>query len=367
MPDWYGQAISGYLSGMTAERADTPPPSRDHEVVPSERPGRFTMLRRAWKTSSRMQLPLIAAGVAFYAFLAIIPTLIAAVLVYGLVSDPEEVTQQVEEYASALPTSAQELLTEQMSNLAGANQQALGIGLIIALVVALWSASTGTANLIKAINLAYDGADDRGFVKTRALALLFTLGAIIFFIVVVALVTALPAVLGAFDLPQWARWLIEAARWLVLILLVITALAVLYRWAPEREGVRFRWITFGAILATLLWAAASIGFAIYVDNFGSYAETYGSLAGVVVLLLWLWLGAFAALFGAAVNAEGEKAVNPGEVVDRDKGPDRTGDGAVDRTDERDRAHSPDDRAGERPVTSAHTGSRRGAERQNRRQ
>lgn len=345
---------------MTAERADTPPPSSEQEVVPSERPGRFTLLRRAWKTSSRMQLPLIAAGVAFYAFLAIIPTLIAAVLVYGLVSDPEDVTQQIEEYATALPDSAQELLTEQMTNLAGTGQQALGIGLVIALAVALWSASTGTANLIKAINLAYDGADDRGFIKTRALALLFTLGAIIFFIVIVALVAALPAVLGTFDLPQWARWLVEAGRWLVLILLVITALAVLYRWAPEREGVRFRWISFGAIVATLLWVAASIGFAIYVDNFGNYAETYGSLAGVVVLLLWLWLGAFAALFGAAVNAEGEKAANPGQVVDRghDRDPDQTGV----RSAEPGRAHSPDDRADERPVTGAHPGSGRGAER-----
>lgn len=255
----------------------------------------------------------MSAGVAFYAFLSIVPSLVAAVLVYGLISDPEDVTRQVEEYASALPGGAQELLTEQMTSLAEADQQSLGIGLIIAIVVALWSASTGTSNLITAVNLAYDGDETRGFIKRRALALLFTVGAIVVFLLTIALVATVPAVLGALDLPQWARWLIEAGRWILLVLIVLTALAVLYRWAPERPTPRFKFLTFGAIVALLIWIVASVGFSIYVANFGSYAETYGSLAGVVVLLLWLWLSAFAALFGAEINAEVEKATPDEEL------------------------------------------------------
>jgi membrane protein len=270
-----------------------------------ERPGRFKILKQAWAASQEDRLPLVAAGVAFYAFLSIVPTLIAAVLIYGLVSDPSQVANQVETYASGLPTSAQELLTEQMTTLAETPRQSLGIGLVIALVVALWSASNGTTNMIMAVNHAYGGDQDRGFVKRRAMGLLFTLGAILFVLVAFALVAALPPIIDALELPGWVGILVEIARWIVLLLAVVTALGVLYRWAPEHGSGRWKWLSFGAMVATLIWVAVSVGFSIYVDNFGSYAKTYGSLAGVVVLLLWLWLSSYAALFGAEINAVSE--------------------------------------------------------------
>ncbi len=267
-----------------------------------DRPSRFTTLKRAWAAAKEDRLPLLAAGVAFYAFLSIIPTLIAAILIYGLVSDPSQVTDQVETYASALPSSAQELLTDQMTRLAESSRQSLGIGLIIALLIALWSASNGTANMIMAVNLAYGGEQERGFVKRKAMALLLTLGAIVFVILAVALVAAVPAVLNALDLPGWVSILVQIARWILLLLAVVTALAVLYRFAPEHGLKRWQWLSFGAVVATLIWVVVSVGFSIYVDNFGNYAQTYGSLAGVAVLLLWLWLSAYATLFGAEVNA-----------------------------------------------------------------
>lgn len=275
------------------------------------RPGRFKILKRAWAAAKEDRLPLVAAGVAFYAFLSIVPTLIAVVLIYGLVSDPSEVANQVETYASALPTSAQDLLTEQMTTLAEAPRRSLGIGLVIAVVVALWSASNGTSNMIMAVNHAYGGEQQRGFIKRRAMGLLFTVGAILFVLVAVALVAALPAVIDSLELPGWVGVLVEIARWFVLLIAVVTALSVLYRWAPEHGSHRWKWLSFGAIVATLIWVAVSVGFSIYVDNFGSYAKTYGSLAGVVVLLLWLWLSAYAALFGAEVNAVSESYDRPG--------------------------------------------------------
>ena len=278
------------------------------------RPGRFKILKQAWAAAKEDRLPLVAAGVAFYAFLSIVPTLIAAVLIYGLVSDPSEVANQVETYASALPTSAQELLTEQMTTLAETPRQSLGIGLVIALVVALWSASNGTTNMIMAVNHAYGGDQDRGFVKRRAMGLLFTLGAIVFVLVAFALVAALPPIIDALELPGWVGIVVEIARWVVLLLAVVTALSVLYRWAPEHGSGRWKWLSFGTIVATLIWIAVSVGFSIYVENFGSYADTYGSLAGVVVLLLWLWLSSYAALFGAEVNAVSESY---GRVEQRD--------------------------------------------------
>ncbi|HEU4541819.1 MAG TPA: YihY/virulence factor BrkB family protein [Jiangellaceae bacterium] len=290
---------------MTAERAAES--HRTDEVDrPQEepaRPSRFATLKRAWTAAKEDRLPLIAAGVAFYAFLSIIPALIAAVLIYGLVSDPAQVTEQVDTYASALPTSAQELLTEQMTTLAEAPRRSLSIGLVIAIVLAFWSASNGTANMIMAVNHAYGGEQDRGFVKRRAMALLFTVGAIVFVVVAVALVAAVPPILDALDLPGWANIVVQIARWIFLLLAVLTALSVLYRWAPEHGSGRWQWLSFGAIVATLIWAVVSVGFSIYVDYFGNYAQTYGSLAGVAVLLLWLWLSAYAALFGAEINAE----------------------------------------------------------------
>ncbi|HMG29467.1 MAG TPA: YihY/virulence factor BrkB family protein [Jiangellaceae bacterium] len=275
---------------------------------PSEipRPGWFQIVKRAWKESKEDSVPLLSAGVAFYAFLALVPTLIAIVMIYGLVSDADEVADQVESFGSALPSSAEDLLSEQMTTLANASERSLSVGLVIALGFALWSASGGISNLITAVNVAYDEKEKRGFVKSRALALGMTVGAIVFVIVAVALVAAIPVVLDALDVPGWVEAVADVGRWLGLVVVVLIALALLYRWAPDRDAPKFRWLSFGAIVATVLWVVASIGFSVYVDNFASYGKTYGSLAGVIVLLLWLWLGAYATLLGAEVNAEMEQ-------------------------------------------------------------
>jgi membrane protein len=202
------------------------------------------------------------------------------------------------------------LLREQMESLAGAPERSLGIGLVVALAVALWSASNGVGNLLTAINVAYDAKDERGFVKNKLVALGFTIAAIVFLALAVALVAAVPVVLGAIDAPGWVRVIAHAGRWLGLVVAVLVALAVLYRWGPHGDGQVFRWLTVGSVVATALWLVGSLGFSVYVDNFGSYGKTYGSLAGVVVLLLWLWLTAFAVLFGAEINAEADRQTGP---------------------------------------------------------
>ncbi len=275
---------------------------------PSEipKPGWLQIVKRAWKEAKKDAVPLLAAGVAFYAFLALVPTLIALILLYGLVSSPADVADQVASFGSALPSTVEDLLETQMEALVETSNRALGIGLVIALVIALWSASGGISNLITALNIAYDEEDERGFVKSRLLALGLTLGAIVFMVLAVALVAAIPVILNALDLPGWLRALVQVGRWLGLIVAVVVALAVLYRLGPDRDAPKFRWISIGAVVATVLWIIGSLGFSFYVDNFGSYGKTYGTLAGVVVLLLWLWLSSYAALLGAEVNAEMEQ-------------------------------------------------------------
>ena len=276
---------------------------------PSEipKPGWIQIVKRALKEATKDAVPLLAAGVAFYAFLAMVPTLIALVMIYGLVTDDEAaVAEQVESFGSVLPTEAERLLTGQMESLVRTSDRALGIGLVVALLLALWSASSGINNLIKALNVAYDKAVTRGFVKSRLLALGLTIGAILFMVLAVALVAALPVVLDALDLPGWVKALVQGGRWLGLVVAVLVALAVLYRLGPDRDAPKFRWVSLGAVVATVLWVLGSLGFSIYVDNFGSYGKTYGTLAGVVILLLWLWLSSYAALLGAEVNAEMEQ-------------------------------------------------------------
>jgi membrane protein len=299
--------------------------------------GWLQIVKRAWKEAKTDNISLVAAGVAYYAFLALFPTLIAAVLLYGLIASPQDVQRQVDEIGTALPSEAQSLLSEQMRGIASANSGALGIGLVVALLGALWSASGGVNGLITAINIAYDETESRSFIKLRGLSIILTLGAILFFIVAVVLVAVMPAVADAIGLGALGRLLAEVLRWALLIGAVLVALALLYRLAPGRDAPQFKWVSVGSVVATVIWIVASLAFSLYVDNFGSYGKTYGSLAGVVVLLLWLYVTAFIVLLGAEVNAEAEQQT----VKDTTRGvPEPLGErGAVkaDSTPEEDRA------------------------------
>jgi membrane protein len=261
---------------------------------------------------------LLAAGVAFYAMLAIFPAIIAVVTVYGMVADPDQVKTQVGEIAKSLPAGADELLTNQLTNVVNAGRQALSIGLVLSLLALLWSVSSGVQGLIKSLNVIYDEKETRGFVKLRGLSLLLTLGAIVVAVVALALITVFPGVIDGLGLGQAGELAASIARWVVLAVLVLVALAVLYRFAPDRANPRWRWVSWGAVVALALWLLGSVGFSWYVDNFGKYNQTYGALASVIILLLWLFLSAFAVLLGAELDAEIERQT----ARDTTTGPDR---------------------------------------------
>jgi membrane protein len=286
---------------------------------PTEIPkkGWWQIVRRGLKEFSADQMPLMAAGVAFYAFLALVPTLIAATLVYGLVTGPEQAKQQVQSLTSVLPKDAASLVGNQMLDLATAKSSGLGIGLVVSLLLALWSASGATGNLITAVNVAYDEKDHRNFIKKRGLALFLTAGAIIVFVVTASLVAVFPAVASALGIGGIFRVGLEGLRWVVLLVVLMAALAVLYRLAPDRDDPKFKWTSVGAVTAVVIWVVASVVFSIYV-SFGGYNKTYGALAGIVILLMWLWLSIVAVLLGAEVNAEMEKQT----VRDTTTGPDK---------------------------------------------
>lgn len=280
--------------GGTAESPTQVPPK-----------GWVGIVKRGWRQSKEHNASLLAAGVAFFSFLSLIPALAATLILYGMVTDPNQAADQVRSWAKALPHDAQQVLTDQLSGLTKTSGGALTLGLIVTLGAALWSASGAMGNLVKALNVSYHEGEERGFVKQRGLALLLTVGGIVFFALAIGLVAVVPALLGHFDLGIAGRLLIQIARWGLLVGVMILALGVLYRVAPDRQDPRFRWASVGAIVATVLWVAGSVAFSFYVSNFGSYNKTYGALAGVVVLLLWLYLTCYAILLGAEINSAAE--------------------------------------------------------------
>jgi membrane protein len=277
--------------------ADTP------RQIPAS--GWWQVLRRSVKEVKNDHLTLVAKGIAYSWFMALFPGLIAAVSIYGLVTTPEDVQQQVSNLASSLPASAQTLIVNQLKSLADASGGALSIGLVVSVLLALWSASNGMSGLVEALNIAYDEDEERGFVVKRGLALLLTLGFLIFFGVTIGLIAVFPFLIHLIGTSTLVTVVMQILRWAVLVVVAIIALALLYRVGPDRDAPQIKWLSLGSVIATVIWVAASIGFAFYVDNFGSYAKTYGALAGVVVLLLWFWITALVVLIGAEFNAESE--------------------------------------------------------------
>jgi membrane protein len=283
---------------------------------PTEIPARgwIQVAKRGWREAKADQVPLLAAGVAFYAFLAIFPALIAIVSIYGLFADPSTIANQLNSLTAALPDEAAQIITDQVTTLSS-RRQTLGISLLLAVLIALWSASAGISNLLTAINVAYDEEEKRGFVKKRLMSLGLTLAAIVFMVIILALVAVLPPLLKAVFGTGALRWVLQILGWLVMVVLVAAGLAILYRLGPDRDAPRMKWVSVGAVVATFVWLVASIGFSIYTSTFGNYAKTYGVFAGIVVLLFWLWLTMYAILLGAEINAESEQQT----IADTTKG------------------------------------------------
>jgi membrane protein len=269
-------------------------------------PGWKAVGKRVITELKRDHVSLLAAGVAFKGLLALFPAIIAAISLWGLVASPEQMTQQLAGLLQTLPDDAASLIEQQMTAVAAGEPGTLSIALALSIVIALWSASGGTAGLIEGCNAAYNEVDQRKFPIKRGLALLFTLGAIVFLALTIGLIAVLPVVLGGLGLGEVGELAVRIGQWPLLAALVIAALAVIYKYGPDRDRPQMRWVSPGAIVATVLWLLGSAGFTLYVENFGNFDETYGTFGGIIVLMLWLFLSAFIVLLGAEINAEVER-------------------------------------------------------------
>jgi membrane protein len=248
-------------------------------------------------------IPLLSAGVAFYAMLSIFPALIAVISIYGLVAEPQSATAQVQRLADIMPDQARETLTGQLEALTKSAGKGLSLGAALGILAAIWTASAGMKAMIAGINVAYDQIETRKFLKLRGLALLLTLGAIVTMAVAIGIIVVLPVVTGL--LGPAGRILLAIVRWPLLAGLMLVGVGVLYRFAPNRRDAKWRWVTAGSVMATLLWLLGSGVFSLYVNSFATYNRTYGVLGAVIILLTWLFLSSFVVLLGAELNNEME--------------------------------------------------------------
>jgi len=274
---------------------------------------------RSWKEAGQDNVSLVSAGVAFYGFLAMVPLLAAFVLSYGLFAAPETVMRHVQGLFEVLPPEAASIIGDQLLSVTTQAANRTGLGLVIALGIALYGAMKGAAAMIIALNIAYDEEETRGFIRKKLTALAITIGAVIVGLVAVAAIGALALVGGLFPTaPAWFHTLVRVGFWLLAALAASGAVAALYRYAPDRDEAKWRWLTPGSIAATFGWLLMTLGFGIYTANFGNYNATYGALGAVVVLLMWLYLSVYALLLGAEFNAEMEHQTRK----DTTRGPDQ---------------------------------------------
>jgi membrane protein len=274
---------------------------------PTEIPGHGwkRVLARVKDRTLRDNLSIIAAGVAFYAFLAIPSALTALVALYGLAFNPADVQRQLSALHGVMPAEAVQLVTQQLKAVTSQPQTSLGIGFIVALLVAIWGARSAMSTFITALNIAYGEEERRSFFRFQAMAFGLTGLAVVFAVLSIALIGVLPAAIDLLPFGSFGKTIASVVRWPVLLALMTIGLAAIYRYAPSREEAKWRWVSWGASVATVFWIAASALFSVYVGEFASYDKTYGSVGAVVVLMMWLYVSAFAVLLGAELNGEME--------------------------------------------------------------
>ena len=274
-------------------------PADDPTDIPTA--GWRTIARRLPEQLKHDHATLSASGVAFQGFLALVPMLVAAISIYGLIADPDNVVRLIDRVGATMPDEVSALLQRQLESLVAANVGALGFGAVAGMASGLWSASTGVGYLIEGINIAYGAdADDRPFWKRRGVAMALTMLLLVFLGLAATLITITAGMSGPAGIAG------RVLAWSLVALMLAAVLATFYRHGPDRAEPRWVWVSPGAVFTVVGWLVVSYLFGLYVSNFDTYNETYGSLGAIIVMLVWLFGSAFVVIVGAEVNAEIER-------------------------------------------------------------
>ncbi|SLN29955.1 hypothetical protein ROJ8625_01338 [Roseivivax jejudonensis] len=308
---------------MTASaRRDAVPGHRGavHAERPRHIPGRswWRILKSVGQHVVEHNISVIAAGVAFYTLLSIFPAFTAFISLAGYVLDPSDLTAQLEQLVSLLPQDAARIIQDQVLEVTGGDQTATGLAALLALSLALYGSVRGVKTLMAGMNVAYGEREKRNIIMLNLWAIALMIVLIVGVALALNAIVVIPAVMSFIGLSFGLDILLRVLKWVILFGLVVFGLSLLYRFAPSRRQPKWRWVSPGALVAAILWMVGTIGFSIYVQNFGSYNETYGTLGGVIILLTWLWLSAFIVLLGAEFNAEIEHNTSVDTTVGRDR-------------------------------------------------
>ncbi|HEV7457034.1 MAG TPA: YihY/virulence factor BrkB family protein [Roseococcus sp.] len=283
------------------------PPAGAAARSPSEIPPRgwWQILKRTAQQASEDRLMMEAAAITFYTLLALFPALAALASLYALWTDPATIQGHLSALGGFVPEGGMQIIEEQVARVTETGGGTLGLGAVLGLLVSLWSSNQAAKAMFDALNIVYEEREKRSFIHFTAVTLAFTLCLILFAILTMMGVVAVPVVLGMVGLGGTAESLLRHGRWPVLLVLVGLVLACLYRWGPSRARAKWRWVSWGSAFASVAWLGGSAAFSWYVANFGSFNETYGSLGAVVGFMTWIWLSALVILLGGELNAEME--------------------------------------------------------------
>lgn len=273
------------------------------EEIP--RKGRRDVIKRVYFQLKKDRISLVAAAMAYYTLFALFPALTCLVFIYALISDPQEIIQQLSLAKQVIPEEMLRLLSKQLTSLTANTQSNLSFAAIGSPLISVYSASKGSAAMMQAMNIIYQEKEDRGFFKRTSLAMVLTLLGTVFGILAIAVVVAIPAIMQFLNLEEIFGGFIIPLSWFIMLFILSFFLSLIYRYAPNRKRAKWKWVTPGAVVAALLWAVVSLFFSWYVSNFGNYNKTYGSLSAIIVLMLWFYLSSYVILIGGLINAESE--------------------------------------------------------------
>jgi membrane protein len=308
-------ALLVIAAGRARGRAD-PSVGRGDRMNRDDRRGRFAerpsevpalgwkdILLRVYNGISDDRILANAAGVTYYALLALFPGIAALVSIYGLFADPSTIVSHVDAVAGFAPGGAIDVIRDQLTRLSSQGGTRLGVSFLIGLVISLWSANSGIKALFDSLNVVYQEDEKRRFVRLNTVALSFTLATIAFLLLALACVVALPVLLNHLPVPPVTSLLLDIARWPILLVLLASGLTLIYRYGPSRAEPRWQWITWGGAFAAIVWLAASALFSWYAAHFGNFNKTYGSLGAIIGFMTWMWLSIIVVLAGGKLNAE----------------------------------------------------------------
>lgn len=263
----------------------------------------WKITKRVAQKIQRDNMSLIAAGVAFYFLLAVFPLLAAFISMYGFFVEQETLAQHISMLMGVIPEQSRSFLEQRIESLVSTDDRALSISFIVSFMLTIWSGGKGSVALITACNITYQENKRRSFIKMILARIVLTFATVLFMLLMLLLVVVIPLLIG--DVNESNQKMLGLITWPLLLLLFNLSLACLYKYAPHRSSAKWRWVLPGAFLATLFWLAGSFLFNLYITHYAGYDKTYGSMGGVIILLMWFYVTAYAVLLGAGINAAAE--------------------------------------------------------------